>query len=59
MYKFNKIIRTAYEVSGHTVPDRFADVGKTIAMPKGAEKEVPDLMLTRYIDSKPNIYVSK
>lgn len=40
--------KTACDVSGHTVPDHFADVGKTIAMPKGAEKEVPDLMLTRY-----------
>jgi DNA-damage-inducible protein D len=40
--------KTACEVSGHPVPDHFADVGKTIAMPKGAEKEVPDLMLTRY-----------
>ena len=40
--------KTACEVSGHAVPDHFADVGKTIAMPKGAEKEVPDLMLTRY-----------
>ena len=40
--------KTACEVSGHAVPDHFADVGKTIAMPKGAEKEVPDLLLTRY-----------
>lgn len=40
--------RTACEVSGHQVQDHFADVGKTIQMPKGAEKEVPDLMLTRY-----------
>ena len=40
--------KTACEVSGQAVPDHFADVGKTIAMPKGAEKEVPDLMLTRY-----------
>ena len=40
--------KTACEGSGHAVPDHFADVGKTIAMPKGAEKEVPDLMLTRY-----------
>jgi DNA-damage-inducible protein D len=40
--------KTACEISGHPVPDRFADVGKTIAMPKGAEKEVPDIMLTRY-----------
>ncbi len=40
--------RTACDVSGHAVSDHFADVGKTIAMPKGAEKEVPDIMLTRY-----------
>ena len=40
--------KTACEVSGHATNDHFADVGKTIAMPKGAEKEVPDLMLTRY-----------
>jgi DNA-damage-inducible protein D len=40
--------KTACEVSGHQIPDHFADVGKTIQMPKGAEKEVPDLMLTRY-----------
>ena len=40
--------KTACEVSGHQVSDHFADVGKTIAMPKGAEKVVPDLMLTRY-----------
>ena len=40
--------KTACEVSGHAVSDHFADVGKTITMPKGAEKEVPDIMLTRY-----------
>jgi DNA-damage-inducible protein D len=40
--------KTSCEVSGHPVADHFADVGKTIAMPKGAEKEVPDIMLTRY-----------
>jgi DNA-damage-inducible protein D len=40
--------KTACDVSGHSVEDHFADVGKTIAMPKGAEKEVPDIMLTRY-----------
>ena len=40
--------RTACEVSGHAVSDHFADVGKTITMPKGAQKEVPDIMLTRY-----------
>ncbi len=40
--------KTACENSGRVVLDHFADVGKTISMPKGAEKEVPDIMLTRY-----------
>lgn len=40
--------KTACEVSGHQVRDHFADVGKTIQMPKGAEKQIPDLMLSRY-----------
>jgi len=40
--------KTACEVSGHPVSDHFADVGKTIAMPKNAVKDVPDIMLTRY-----------
>jgi len=40
--------KTACEVSGGKVADHFADVGKTIKMPKNAEKTVPDMMLTRY-----------
>ena len=40
--------KTACEVSGHPAADHFVDVNKTIQMPKGAEKEVPDVMLTRY-----------
>lgn len=40
--------RTACELSGHAVSDHFVDVNKTIAMPKGAEKVIDDLMLTRY-----------
>jgi DNA-damage-inducible protein D len=40
--------KVACELSGHAAADHFVDVNKTIAMPKGAEKEVPDLMLTRY-----------
>ena len=40
--------QTACELSGHSPPDHFVDVNKTIAMPKGASKDVPDIMLTRY-----------
>ena len=34
--------------TGEVVSDHFVDVNKTIPMPKGATKEVPDIMLTRY-----------
>ena len=34
--------------AGHSIEDHFPDVRKTIPMPKGAEKEIDDLMLTRY-----------
>ena len=40
--------KTACEVSDELIEDHFADVGKTIQMPKGAEKEILDIMLTRY-----------
>ncbi len=40
--------KTACEVSEQNILDHFADVGKTIQMPKGAEKVVDDIMLTRY-----------
>ena len=40
--------KTACELSEQLVSDHFADVGKTIQMPKGAEKEIEDIMLTRY-----------
>ena len=40
--------KTACEVSQHTISDHFVDVNKTIQMPKGAEKEVEDIMLSRY-----------
>jgi len=36
------------ENAGENVADRFADVSKTIPMPKGAEKEIDDIALTRY-----------
>ena len=40
--------QTACEVSGHEINHHFAEVGKTIEMPKGATKEVPDIILTRF-----------
>ena len=40
--------KTACENAGMKVADHFADVSKTIAMPKGAEREVDNIMLTRY-----------
>ena len=36
------------KTSGETVSDHFADVSKTIPMPKGATKIIDDIMLTRY-----------
>ena len=36
------------ETTGEAVSDHFVDITKTIQMPKGATKEVPDMMLTRY-----------
>jgi len=38
----------ACENSGQNIFYHFADVGKTINMPKGATKEIDDIMLTRY-----------
>lgn len=40
--------RTACEVSGHDVMDHFADVGKMVDLGSGSQREVDDLMLTRY-----------
>lgn len=39
--------KTALETSKEEINDHFADVGKTIKMPKWAEKEIADIMLTR------------
>lgn len=46
---FNNVIDKAKEAcdnAGQPVPDHFADVSKTIPMPKGAVKDVDDVMLT-------------
>lgn len=40
--------KVSCETSDRAVSDHFVDVNKTIKMPRGAEKEVPDIMLTRY-----------
>ena len=40
--------KTACEVSGFSVTDHFVDVNKTIQLPKGAEREIEDILLTRY-----------
>ena len=40
--------KTACEVSGHQVTDHFADVGKMVDLGSGSQREVDDLMLTRY-----------
>jgi DNA-damage-inducible protein D len=48
---FNLVItkaKTACEVSGQPVADHFADVGKMVDLGSGSQREVDDVMLTRY-----------
>ncbi len=40
--------KTACINSGQNISDHFVDVNKTIPMPKGAVKDLHDIMLTRY-----------
>ena len=40
--------KIACENVGHIVSEHFPDVRKTIPMPKGAQKEIDDYLLTRY-----------
>ncbi|MHB8148577.1 MAG: DNA damage-inducible protein D [Desulfobulbia bacterium] len=40
--------KTACEISEHAVSDHFADVGKMVDLGSGSQREVDDLMLTRY-----------
>lgn len=40
--------KTACEISEHQVSDHFADVGKMVDLGSGSQREVDDIMLTRY-----------
>ena len=48
---FNKVIDRAMlacKNSGFSIEDHFVGINKTITMPKGAKKNIPDYMLSRY-----------
>lgn len=40
--------KTACELSGHPIDDHFADVGKMVDLGSGSQRDISDIMLTRY-----------
>lgn len=48
---FSKVInkaKTACEATGHQVSDHFVDINKKVSIGSGTEREIPDIMLTRF-----------
>jgi len=48
---FTKVIekaKSACEISGHKIADHFVEVNKMVSLGSGSQREVDDLMLTRY-----------